>query len=461
MNRSVHRLRPLAAVALATWLAGCASLSPDGGFGAVAQTTKSRTWADTALLRNEQDQKALADQLHAMLAQPLTMQNAVQIALLNNRGLQASYWQLGIAEADLVQAGRLQNPGFTFKRTHGGGEVGIERTLTVNLIQLITMPLASRVEAQRHRQVQLQLAGEALKVANDTRRAWVEAVAALQSVDYARQVSDAADAGAELAGRMQQAGNWSKLDAAREQAFHAEAIASLSHARKAALASREKLARLLGVSGPDAAFQLPERLPELPTAARSLPDVEQTALRERLDIQSATEDTRYTAANLGLNRATRFINVLDLGFVKESASGTPGARGYELTLEIPLFDWGTARVARAEAVYMQSVNRLAETVANARSEARESYQDYQGSYELAKHYRDVVIPLRQQVSQETLLRYNGMLLSVFELLADAREQAGAVNNYIGALRDFWIADANLDAALGGQPAPTTAAGATP
>jgi len=130
--------------------------------------------------------------------------------------------------------------------------------------------------------------------------------------------------------------------------------------------------------------------------------------------------------------------------------GERRSRGYEISLEVPLFDWGGARVAHAEATYMQSLNLLAAAAVNAGSEARESYQDYQASYELARHYRDVVIPLRQKISEETLLRYNGMLLSVFELLADAREQAAAVNNTIIALKEFWIADANLDAALVGK-----------
>ena len=141
--------------------------------------------------------------------------------------------------------------------------------------------------------------------------------------------------------------------------------------------------------------------------------------------------------------------MLDLGAVRNS-EGETKARGYELSLEIPLFDWGGTRVARAEATYMQSVNLLAQAALNARSEARESYADYRASYELARHYRDQVVPLRKKLADETLLRYNGMLMSVFELLADAREQSNAVKGYIGALKDYWIAQANLEAALGGR-----------
>ena len=435
-------------------LGGCASLSGDGGFGAAAAVSEQRTGAPASvagrLPRNADDARALAAVIATKLEQPLSDDDAVQIALLNNRGLQATYWSLGVAEADLVQAGRLQNPVLDFKRSHGGGEVGIERTLTFNLVGLMTAPMASRIEGRRFEQTRLLVSNEALKVAVDTRRAWVDAVASTQIADYARQVEASAQASAELAERMRKAGNWSALDMAREQAYHAQTVADVTHAQKAAVAAREKLTRLLGLSGEQAvSYRLPDHLPDLPAAPRELADVEQFAVNERLDIQAAKLDAEQTASTLGLTRTTRFINVLDLGAVRNT-DGPTATRGYELTLEIPLFDWGSARVARAEATYMQSVNLLAQAAVQARSEARESYADYRASYDLARHYRDQVLPLRKQIAEQTLLRYNGMLMSVFELLADAREQATAVSGYIGALKDYWTAQANLEAAIGGR-----------
>lgn len=435
-------------------LGGCASLSGDGGFGVAAAVSEQRTGAPASvagrLPRNEDDARALAAVIGKKLEQPLSDDDAVQIALLNNRGLQATYWSLGVAEADLVQAGRLQNPVLDFKRSHGGGEVGIERTLTFNLVGLMTAPMASRIEGRRFEQTKLLVSNEALKVAVDTRRAWVDAVASMQIADYAKQVEVSAQASAELAERMRKVGNWSALDMAREQAYHAQTVADVTHAQKAAVAAREKLTRLLGFSGEQAvSYRLPDHLPDLPAAPREMVDVEQAAVNERLDIQAAKLDAEQTASALGLTRTTRFINVLDLGAVRNT-DGPTATRGYELTLEIPLFDWGSARVARAEATYMQSVNLLAQAAVQARSEARESYADYRASYELARHYRDQVLPLRKQIAEQTLLRYNGMLMSVFELLADAREQATAVSGYIGALKDYWTAQANLEAAMGGR-----------
>ena len=439
----------------AALLAGCVGVAPDGGFAAVADAARARTGAEAKLVRTEADERAVADTVRTLLAQPLGREDAVRIALLNHPGLQASYWDAGIAQADLAQAARLQNPGFGFKRSAGGGSVEIERSLTVNLVQALTLPLSRRLEQARFDQAILDVGAAIERHAFETRRAWAEAVAARQGLDYARRVNAAAEASAALTGRMTRSGNASALDGAREQLFHAEAAAGVMRAEQALVASRERLARLLGLWGEQTAFTLPERLPDLPAAPLEPGATERLALERRADVQAARQQAASTAANLGLTRATRFVNVFELGLERKSETGEPRTRGYEVSLELPLFDWGGARSARAEALYMQSLRRVAETAVNARSEARERYLAYRGGWDLARHYRDEVLPLRKKISAEVLLRYNGMLASPFELLLDAREQAGAVNAAIEALKDFWIQEAALQLALGG-PAPQAA-----
>jgi outer membrane protein TolC len=436
------------ALAMLALLAGCATVAPEGGFGSVANSTRERIGVEPRLARDDAAARELAQSVQAMLAAPLGMEDAVKVAVLANPGLQASYWKVGIAQADVAQAGRLPNPVLDYKHLSGAGEVAIERTFTVNLVRLLTMPLAARLETRRFEQLKLEVAREIEEHARDTRIAWVEAVAAGQALEYARQVNAAADASAELAGRMAKAGNMSQLDLAREQVFHAEAGATLARAGQQAVAAREKLTRLLGLWGKDAQYSLPEHLPELPGSPAQLEDVERIALARRLDVQAARLNAENTAANLGLTRTTRFVNVLDLGYVNQTTPRAPTAHGYELTLELPLFDWGSARVARAEGVYMQAVNRVAQVAVTARSEARESYLSYRTAYDVAAHYRDTIIPLRKRISQEVLLRYNGMLLSTQDLLTDSREQAAAVSSYIDALKEFWSAQARLEATLG-------------
>ncbi|MFM0732653.1 TolC family protein [Paraburkholderia sediminicola] len=449
----------LAVASAMVFLAGCTTFSKDGGFNTVSTTASERLGKDAVLVRTDEDRDAVAKRTQELLSRPLGMDDAVQIALLNNRGLQASYGELGISEADLVQAGRLPNPGFMFSRTHGSNDLSISRTFTLGLLNVLTLPLATRVESRRFEQTRLLAADAMLKVAADARRAYVGAVATQQSAAYAEQVRDSAEAGAELALRMQQAGNFSKLDYAREQAFYADAVAQLARTRQQSVSAREKLTRTMGLWGAGTQYTLPERLPDLPTNGPELNDLESFAMQNRLDIQTAKLQTQSVASSLGLSKATRFINALDVGYQNNFTTADGHEQGYEISVEIPIFNWGGSKVARAEAIYMQSVNRVAETAINARSEVRESYSAYVTDYDVAKHYRDEVVPIRKTISDELLLRYNGMLASVFELLSDSRDQVGAVNSTIDALKDYWLAETDLQQAVGGRLPPLAMASA--
>jgi outer membrane protein TolC len=440
-----HFRLPLLAAACASVLAGCASLSADGGMNDVSRLTAERIGQPAAITKDANNDP----QLQQLLAQPLTADSAVRIALMNSPALKASFAELGASEADLVQAGRLRNPTLSFGRIRGGGDTEIDRGIMFDIAGLLTLPARSRSEAGRFEQAKLQAAAQAVQLAGDTRRAYFTAVAAAQSAAFAEQVQVAAEASSELAANMAKAGNWSKLDQSRERAFHQEAVTQLARARHEALASREQLVRLLGLSDQQRNFALPERLPDLPPQPRDMDNAEAQALSQRLDVLAARRDTEATANALGLTRATGFINVFDAGYANKSTSGQPRENGYQVSLELPLFDWGGARVARARAQYLQAVHRTTDAALRARSEVRVAYSAYRTTYDIARHYRDEVVPLRKQISDEVLLRYNGMLASVFELLADAREQLASVNTAIDTQRDFWIAETQLQGAING------------
>ena len=432
-------------------LSACASFSPDGGFNAIEQSAREHLRKDVVRMNTPEAVDSVVRRIAELLAKPLTVEDAVQIALLNNRGLQASFQELGISEAELVQAGRLSNPHFAMLRLRNNNEYKIEQALTFNLMSLLIMPQVSEMEQRRFARTQRALTEDVIALAAATRKAYFNALAAEESLRYMGQVRSAAEAGAELGRRMAQAGNWNRLMQAREQGFYADAALNLARAEQVRQASREKLTRQMGLWGEQIQFRLPERLPDLPETAIDLPDVEHKAIAQRLDVQAARLDTEALAKNLGLTRATRFINVLELGVVNNRSNRDPTQRGYEIGFELPLFDWGTARVQKAEAIYMQALNRAAEAAVNARSEVLEAYLGYRSSYDVSRHYRDEIVPLKKRISEENVLRYNGMLIGVFELLADARSQIAGVNSAIEALRDFWIAEADLDMALIGKP----------
>ncbi len=457
MTRTAFTPRTLTlAVLSVVLLGGCASFSPDGGFAAVQSATRSHIEKDVVWARDDASRSQTQARVDALLEKPLSADDAVQIALLNNPGLQAAFNTLGIAEADRVAAQRLPNPGFSIGRMTRGSEVEWERSLHLNLARLLTMPMRIEIEQRLFEQTRQTLVLEVLRLAAETRRAWVAAVATGQTAQYQQQAMEAAEAGAELARRMAQVGNWSKLKQAREQSFYADAALAVARAEQAKGQARERLVRLMGLDH-GGRVQLPERLPDLPEALPRLPDIEQQAMESRLDLQMVKLQTEALAKNLGLTRSTRFINVLELGISNNSSNEEPIQRGYEISFELPLFDWGQTRVVQAESRYRQALERARETAVNARSEVREAYAMQQSQYAIARHLRDEVVPLKQRISEENMLRYNGMLIGVFELLADARSQIASVNAAIEAQRDFWLADADLAMALVGTPGKTAVA----
>lgn len=441
----------LSAVAL-VMLAGCASLSPDGNLADVQQLTLGKTAGTSVELT--QDRKTVQTTITELLKAPVTAESAVRIALLNNPGLEASMATLGISDADRVQAGRLPNPHFSIGRFVEGDVREIERILRFDVIGILTLPWKAKWQGQQHELAKLQAAQDVVKLATATRKAWITAVAAQQSALYMRDVKDAAEAGGELARRMARVGNWSRYQQAREQVYLADATAQLARAEQINFSERERLIRLMGVWGAQTAFTLAERLPDLPKTVTEMADVETRAMRERLDVRSAMAESGFVADQLGYKRVVGYFDGLSVGITRttifDNHEGTRATlRGTELELPLPLFDWGGARNARSKAIYLQSTARVRDTAVKARSEAREAYHGYRTAHDLARHYQDEIVPLRKFINDELVLRYNGMLASVWEVLADTRMQVMSINSAIEAQRDFWLAEADLQTVLTG------------
>jgi outer membrane protein TolC len=434
---------------------GCTTFSKDGGFDTVSAETHAHLDKDVRWARTETEQAKIDAQVGEMLQREVSAEDAVQIALLNNPGLQASFEELGISEADLVQSGRLPNPRFTLRHASTPTQYDIEETLSFNVLSLFTVPYAHDIGKRRFAQVQSAVCVAVMQLANDTRQAFFAAVAARESVRYLTQARDAADTSAELARRMVAAGNWNRLDQAREQGFYADAVQRLAQAESAETSTRERLLRLMGLPGDRPVLRLAERLPELPQNIQALPDVEQVVLQNRIDLKMMRQELDELAHNLSLTRATRFVNALDLGptRVQQGTKPQPQEHGYEVSLEIPLFDGGGARVRRAEAVYSKAVDRYSQAAVDARSQIRQSYAAYRAAFDVAREQRDEVVPSRQAVAAQNLLRYNASLISVFDLLTDARGEIASVEAYIQDVRDFWMAKSELDTLLLGNSSP--------
>ena len=445
-----------ALLASAAVLAGCASVSPDGLHGEVQALVGERTGIANAALPSTdattqaQSQGAMRD----WLAQPLTQDAAVRIALLNNPGLQAQLATLGIADAERVQALTLPNPHLTLGRFVSGQEREMERTLAVSLLDLITLPWRTPWQNQQMEQATLAAAQQVLLLAADTRRAWLRAVAAEQVAGTYERMHDAAEVGADLAQRMLRVGNWSLLQQAREQAVLLQASAELARARLAAATEREQLNRRMGLWGKQTEYVLANQLPPLPVTPQSADGIEAAALHSRLDLQAARRQLDLQATRQGWAGAGAVFGDMGLAYQRntrtERATGERDVqRGWELELPLPLFDWGGAGRSRAQAEVERSAALLQDAAVRARSEVRSAWQTYRTTLDLARQQQSEVVPLQQQISDETLLRYNGMLASVWELLAQARTSTAAVSSAIEAQRDFWLADTDLQLALTG------------
>lgn len=438
-------------------LAGCASVPGDAGLAEVSQQVSERLDQTVVWRRGAAEDAEIQRHVREILAQPLTADSAVQVALLENRALQAEYEELGVAQADVVQAGLLKNPTLGWSRQQGGDIAKTVWGIELDILGVLLAAPQKRIEGLRFEHARLRVAQAVLRHATETRKAWAEALAAEQEAQFFRQASDLAGAETELGERQRKAGNLSRRDALRQQAFAAEVALEAARAEDTAHAAREKLNRLMGVWGESTGWKLPQRLPDIPARLPDYGNLEAYGIAQRLDVRLAQKETEAFAAALGVTRSTRFINVFDLGVETEKNTGERRITGPTLKLELPIFDQGQARLSRQEALYRQSEMRLYDTAVTARSEIREAWQRLATAYGAARQARDVLLPLRRQIVDESMLYYNGMLIGVYELLADAREQVGAVRMHIDALRDYWAALADLQMAAGGRlpgsPAP--------
>jgi outer membrane protein TolC len=451
-----HTLRLTAIPAAAVFLAGCATVSVDDALQETNTNAQQFTQGKLEISRTKEQRDRRAALTEELLAKPLSQADAVQVALANSPALQALIAESWANVAAANQTSRLPNPIFTFERIRLGDELEIGRLLSFGLVDLVLLPQRLAISKSQAAQAKVQLTGTVVDQVTQVKQTWVRAVAAQQSLQYAQQVKESAEASAELARRMQLIGNFTKLQRARQQVFYADATTQLASARHAVTATREELVRALGLAdGQAAKLKLPERLPDLPKAPREAREVAATASEQRLDVQLARAQLDVAGKSQGINLLSTFIDV-EVGArrdtIFDNAEGTKStARGFELEIVLPLFDWGSARRDLLNAQSLAAANRYDATVRGATSQLREGYSAYRTSYDIAKHYRDEIVPLRQAIADENMLRYNGMLIGVFELLAEARDQIASVSNAINAQQQFWLADAALDASVIGKP----------
>lgn len=447
--RASHITALLSALALS----GCAAFSPDKGMSVVVGVADATIKKDVIAVRSDEQADWARAATQRLLRRPLTVDTAVQVALLNNKDLQASYNELALAEVERIEQSLPPNPTFSVSRIAGGGAAEIERQIAGDILALATLPFRSEIARQRFHQAQLRAAEGTLRLAADVRRAYYRAVAANELVGLLTDAKATAESTAQLASKLGQTGSLNKLDQAREQVFYAETAADLATARQDASSSRERLIRLLGLWNRDLDFQIPKQLPVLPKRPQSLPGIEVDAVAHRIDLQIARMELDRLAKSLNLTEATRFVTLLDVAGIGKTTKDPDGSRfrerGFDIQFQIPIFDGGEVRVRQAAETYNQAFNRLTQKAVNVRSEARDAYRVYRSTYDIASQYQREVLPLRKIITEEMQLRFSSMQVDVFALLVEARQRIAALRAAIEAKRAFWLAQSDLQSAING------------
>lgn len=444
----------LAVVVCAVLLAGgCASIQRERGHAEVAALVEERLGRKTRWNQGTPEDVEVERHLDMLLKADVTSDRAVEVALLNNPGLQATYEDLGVSQADMVQAGLLSNPtldgsiGFPIR---GGGVYEHEVSLVQDFVNLFTLPLRKRVAREQFMADTLRVAHEALATAAEVRKAYTEVQALQQLVELRRMVLQAAEAAADLSARLRAAGNMTELDLASEQASAEGARLDMAGDELALVDAREHLNRLLGLWGPRTQWAISEKLPPLPDREASLEHLESLAIRQRLDIDAARKRVALLWNALELARSTRFFGGVEVGVHEHRDADGPRLFGPTLSLELPLFDQRQALIARLEAQHRQGQRRLMELSVNTRSEVRAARARLLSLRLMIDRYRRVVLPLREKVVEQSQLQYNAMQLGLFPLLTARREQVEAYRGYIVAVRDYWMARAELERLVGGR-----------
>ena len=443
------------AVGAALLLGGCASSDPGGAFEGVQNAVSERTgrginvrWSRDAAADAE-TQRAVEGLLHR---RPLTAQTAAQIAVLNNRSLQAEFEEVGIAHADYIQAGLLSNPEFSTSfrfPNRPPSVVDAEYALAANVLDLFLLPARRKIAARELERTKLRVAAEVLGLIAETKMAVYTLQARQQLDERLRLISQTNAAGAELARSLHDAGNITDLEFNTQQTPATLAQTDAMQAQVLIRSDRERLNRLMSLDGTQASsWRVSNSLPPIPAHDLSAKQLETAAVSQRMDLAAARINLDTVSQALALRTKTRYLPTsITLGVDTERGTDRQRVTGPTLDLQLPLFDQGQGAVAKLSAQYRQARRQLEAAEINARSELREARALVSASRALALRYRDTVVPQARQIVEQTQVQYHAMQRGGYDLLTARERELSAERAYLEVWRDYWTARVELERAL--------------
>jgi outer membrane protein TolC len=426
---------------------GCSTVSQHEVFDSIdaASGKKNLIW-----IKTQSEANSVNESVNALLSKPLTQDDAVRIALINNRSLQQTYEEIGISQSELVQAGLMTNPLLGYSVGRSGGITTTTWSLDVMFLDLLWIPLRRKLSGLTLEETKYRVGDEVLKMTRDTKIAYIDAKIAFEKIALYEAVLKSHEASVQLAIRQNTAGNSSKRDFLKIQDAYAHArLESMKLGRDYAMA-RENLNRILGVYGVQTEFNLTKEPFVLNSFVLEEKGLENMAIANRLDMNAAIAKVDYAATQAGYAKNTRLLSEAELSVESEKTTDEKKFNTFGVKIPIPIFDFGQGRVSQFQALYNQSVHRLYETAVNIRSQVREGYASSRYAYDMAREMKEVVMPANEQILGETQKYYNGMLDGIYELLEDQRRLGETKIQVLEALGETKKAQANLDYVLGGN-----------
>jgi len=430
---------------------GCASTSPKPAVEDTSALVRARSGHEITWLGDGGEEEARR-QVTALLRQDLTLSSAVRVALLANRNLQSLYDELGISQADLVQAGLLKNPtlGATYDFPLDGTRPGFQIAFVTDLVQLFTLGSRKTIARTALEGTKYRVAGEVVRHVYEVKAAYFAVQAAQQTFSMRQIVREAAQAAVELARRQHEAGTINDLDLANEEALFAQISTEFRRSQADLATSRERLTRLLGVWGADAGWKVTANLADLPEQEPATEHLESKAIATRYDLAAAHKDVQVVSYALALAKNTRWTGAVDAGVDFHREAEGVRLLGPTVAVQLPLFDQGQAVIARVEAQLRQVRNREGALAVDIRSEVRELVARLQVARGVVDDYQRNLVPVRERVVTLSQQQYDAMLLGVFQLLAAKQNEINTYRELIDALRDYWTLRAELEWKVGGN-----------
>jgi len=441
--------KSLAAASLLV-LAGCAAPDPDAAFSDFGAQIEDRLPERVVWRTGGPEDAAVDARIAEILSEPLTADSAVAIALLNNRSLQALYTDIGIAQADVVEAGLLHNPVFeVMVRPSTEDGTNLEFGLVQNFLDLLMRPAKQKVAEAEYEAVKLEVSAELVSFAAEVREAYFEHLGARNKKDTFSEIAGTAKDAADLAGAFHEAGNFSDLELAEHQAESEEAALELVEAEYAALETEIHLVEILGLAS-NTEWSMPSRVPAVPEVELQFAGLEDRALRERFDLQSLRAEVRAAAEDLGLTEDFRLIDEAELGVSAEREPEGEWLIGPGLEIPLPIFDQGQAKVTQATLRLRAAQDDLLAHEQSVRADVHKARASMTANRAIAVRIRETLLPLKEQISDLILKDYNYMLTGAFEVIEAEQHENETYLEYVEALTEYWIARSALQAAVGGR-----------